>query len=68
MIASQLPGSNIGPRGEKLRFVLAQVINECEEQARRGQTDKTDDVLELLAAAQAHLNDILTDAGQTPTE
>ncbi len=63
-IASQLPASGIGGRGEKLRFQLAQVINECEEQARRGQTDKTDSVLELLAAAQGILNDILTDAAQ----
>lgn len=55
-IAAQLPKSTLDIRGDRLRFQLANALNECEAQYRRGQTDKATNTVALLNAVIAKLN------------
>ncbi len=59
-IASQLPKSTLDIRGDRLRFLLANALNECEQQYRNGKTDKATNTLALLAAVTTKLNGMTT--------
>ncbi len=65
MNASQLPASNLDSRGDRLRFDLAWVINECEAQYRNGANDKTTNTVALLNAALAKLTPMSTIGSMT---
>ena len=54
-IAAQLPKSNLDIKGDRLRFLLAAAINECEQQYRLGAVDKSTNTVALLNAALAKL-------------
>ncbi len=59
-IAAQLPTSNLDIRGDRLRFQLANAINECEQQYRNGGNDKSTNTVALLNAAIARLTVLAT--------
>lgn len=59
-IAAQLPKSILDIRGDRLRFLLANALNECEQQYRIGKTDKATNTLALLAAVTTKLNGLTT--------
>lgn len=59
-IAAQLPKSTLDIRGDRLRFQLANALNECEQQYRNGGVDKATNTLALLAAVTAKLNGLTT--------
>lgn len=55
-IASKLPATTLDARGDRLRFSLANAINECEQEYRNsGTTGKAVSLGALLSAAQAQL-------------
>lgn len=55
-IASQLPKTILDSRGDRLRFELANALNEVEAQYRRGGTDKAASLASLLTAVQTKLS------------
>lgn len=59
-IAAKLPKSNLDIRGDRLRYQLANALNECEAQYRRGGTDKTTNTIALLNAVIAKLTPMTT--------
>lgn len=59
-IAAQLPKTILDIRGDRLRFELANALNECEAQYRRGKTDKSTSLAALLSAVQTKLSGMAT--------
>ncbi len=53
MIAADLPAVTLDIRGDRLRFLLADAISECNIQADLGQYDKGTSLKALLTAAAA---------------
>lgn len=52
-IAAQLPDPKLDVKGDRLRFLLAACISECNIQADRGAYDKGTSLKALLTAAAA---------------
>ena len=52
-IAAQLPKPALDAKGDRLRFLLAACISECNTQADRGAYDKGTSLKALLTAAAA---------------
>lgn len=64
-IAAQLPASNLDIRGDRLRFLLANALNECEQQYRSGGTDKATNTTALLNAVITRLGAMTTPGSLT---